>query len=108
MTRKAVEHAARHGIHFFDAELLRLEAERAYAEDPGQREALLRQAMAKASGQAARTLELRAARSLAEHWREAGRRNEAYALLAPLVDAFTEGADTRDLLEARALLDALA
>jgi len=50
---------------------------------------------------------LRAATSLARLWRDQGRRDEARTLLAPIYDWFTEGFDTRDLKEAKALLDAL-
>jgi predicted ATPase len=50
---------------------------------------------------------LRAATSLARLWREQGRRGEARDLLAPLCGSFTEGFDTADLKEAKALLDEL-
>jgi predicted ATPase len=46
--------------------------------------------------------------SLARLWRDRGRRDEARELLAPAYGWFTEGFDTRDLKEAKALLDALA
>jgi predicted ATPase len=52
--------------------------------------------------------ELRAAKGLARLWREAGRVDEARALLAPVLSSFTEGVDTRDLLEGKAILDELA
>jgi predicted ATPase len=58
--------------------------------------------------QAARSLELRAATSLARPWAEQGRRAEARDLLAPVYGWFTEGFDTADLKEAKALLDELA
>ena len=48
------------------------------------------------------------ATSLARLWQSRGRRQEAYELLAPVYDWFTEGFDTKDLLEAKALLDELA
>jgi predicted ATPase len=51
---------------------------------------------------------LRAATSLARLWREQGHRMEARELLAPLYGSFTEGFDTADLKEAKALLDELA
>jgi predicted ATPase len=51
---------------------------------------------------------LRAATSLARLWREQGRRAEARELLAPLYGWFTEGFDTADLKDAKALLDTLA
>jgi predicted ATPase len=53
-------------------------------------------------------LELRAALSLARLWQQQGQRQEAHDLLAPVYGWFTEGSDTADLQEAKALLDALA
>jgi len=58
--------------------------------------------------QEAKAFELRAATSLAQLWGEQGRRAEAPQLLAPVYGWFTEGFDTADLKEARALLDQLA
>jgi predicted ATPase len=58
--------------------------------------------------QSARSLELRAATSLARLWRDQGKRDEARHLLAPVYGWFTEGFDTRDLKEAKALLDEVA
>jgi len=52
--------------------------------------------------------ELRAARSLARLWSDQGKREEARDLLAPVYGWFTEGFDTLDLKEAKALLDGLA
>ena len=54
--------------------------------------------------QRARSLELRAATSLARSWLHQGRRAEAYALLGPIHGWFTEGFDTADLRDARTLL----
>src|SRR2546430_11829353 len=67
-----------------------------------------RQALDIARQQQAKSLELRAAMSLSRLWRQQGRRTEAYQLLAPIYDWFTEGFDTADLQETKALLDALA
>jgi predicted ATPase len=58
--------------------------------------------------QQAKSLELRAAMSLARLWQQPGQRAEARALLAPIYAWFSEGFDTADLQEAKALLDALA
>jgi len=52
-------------------------------------------------------MELRAATSLARLWREERRRAQAHDLLAPIYGWFTEGFDTADLKEAKALLDEL-
>ena len=57
--------------------------------------------------QQAKSWELRAAISMARLWRDQGRRDEARDLLAPLYSWFTEGFDTRDLKEAKVLLDEL-
>ena len=60
-----------------------------------------------AQGQNARSLQLRAATSLARFWRDEDRRAEARDLLAPIYGWFTEGFDTPDLMEAKELLDTL-
>jgi predicted ATPase len=52
--------------------------------------------------------ELRAAMSMARLWRDQGKRDEARELLAPVYSRFTEGFDTRDLKEAKALLEELS
>jgi predicted ATPase len=70
-------------------------------------EAWLQQALDVARGQEAKSLELRAAMSLAHLWWQQGKRDEARELLAPVYGWFTEGFDTADLQEAKALLDAL-
>jgi predicted ATPase len=54
--------------------------------------------------QQAKSWELRTSMSLARLWRSQGRRQDAYALLAPVYDWFTEGFDTKDLQEAKVLL----
>ena len=58
--------------------------------------------------QQTKSLELRAAVSLSRLWQQQGKRIEARALLAPVYGWFSEGFDTADLQEAKALLDALA
>jgi len=65
-------------------------------------------ALAVARHQQAKSLELRAAMSLARLWRSQGKVQQARELLAPIYDWFTEGFDTRDLKEAKALLQELA
>jgi predicted ATPase len=71
-------------------------------------EACFQQALDIARRQEAKSLELRAAISLARLWQQQGKPHEARALLAPIYDWFTEGYDTADLQEAKALLDALS
>jgi class 3 adenylate cyclase/predicted ATPase len=71
-------------------------------------EAWLQRALDVAHRQEAKALELRAAMSLSRLWQQQGKRAEARALLAPIYGWFTEGFDTADLQEARALLDELA
>jgi adenylate cyclase len=61
-----------------------------------------------ARARAGRSLELRAATSLARLWREQGRHDDARRLLAGVYEAFTEGWATADLQAARSLLEALA
>jgi class 3 adenylate cyclase/predicted ATPase len=64
-------------------------------------------ALAVARSQEARSWELRAAMSMARLWRDQGKRAEAHDLLAPIYSWFTEGFDTLDLQEAKALIDEL-
>jgi predicted ATPase len=71
-------------------------------------ETCFQQALDVARRQEAKSLELRAARSLARLWQQQGKRAEARELLAPIYGWFTEGFDTVDLQEAKALLEALA
>jgi predicted ATPase len=71
-------------------------------------EAPLHQALDIACRPQAKSVELRAAMSLSRLWRQQGRLTDAYQLLAQIYGWFTEGFDTADLQEARALLDALA
>jgi len=71
-------------------------------------EAWLQRALDVARRQEAKSLELRAATSLARLWQQQGKRQEAQDLLAPVYGWFTEGFDTADLQEAKALLEALA
>jgi len=73
----------------------------------GDAEACFERALAVADEQSARMWGLRAATSLARLWRDQGRRGEARDLLAPLYSWFTEGFDTADLKDAKALLEEL-
>ena len=71
-------------------------------------EALYRKALSIAREQEAKLWELRAAASLAQLWRDQGRPADACDLLAPVYGWFTEGFNTPDLKEAKALLGELA
>jgi predicted ATPase len=70
--------------------------------------AAARAALTVAHGQKAKTWELRAAMSMARLWRDQGKPQQARELLAPIYGWFTEGFDTRDLKEAKDLLDTLS
>jgi predicted ATPase len=76
--------------------------------DAAKAEAHFEHALAVAREQRAKSWELRAAMSMARLWRDQGKRDEARELLAPVCGWFTEGFDTIDLKEAKALLDELA
>ena len=76
--------------------------------DVAQAQAYFERALAVAREQRARSWELRAAMSMARLWRDQGKPQQARELLAPVYGWFTEGFDTRDLKEAKALLEELA
>ena len=75
--------------------------------DAAKAEAYFERALAVARKQEAKSWELRAAMSMARLWRDQGKRDEARDLLAPVYGWFTEGFDSLDLKEAKALLDEL-
>ena len=77
------------------------------AEQQTEAEACFHQALDVARRQQAKSLELRAAMSLSRLWQQQGKRAEARELLAPIYGWFTEGFDTADLQEAKALLEEL-
>jgi predicted ATPase len=99
------------GERWSDAELHRVRGELLIKRDPTNtmpaEEAFLA-AIAIAQRQKARSFELRAAMSMARLWRDQGKRDQARDLLAPIYGWFTEGFDTLDLKEAKALLDEIA
>ena len=99
------------GSRYYDAELYRVKGELLLSESAdnhSEAETFFRQALDIARGQQAKWWELRAAMSLARLWQHQGKRQEACGLLAPVYGWFTEGFETADLQEARALLDTLA
>jgi hypothetical protein len=71
-------------------------------------EACFQKAIAVARHQSAKSLELRAATNLARLWQQQGKQKEAHEVLAEIYGWFTEGFDTKDLQEAKALLKELA
>jgi predicted ATPase len=99
------------GERYWEVEWYRLKGELllAYAaEHDPEAEACFRQALDAARGQQAKSLELWAAMSLSRLWQRQGKCQEAYNLLAPIYGWFTEGFDTADLQEAKALLEELS
>jgi len=108
---EALELANETGEHWTDSFLHRIRGEILLRRDPANtapaEEAFLT-AMQIAQQQKAKSFELRAAMSMARLWRDQGKRDEARDLLGPVYGWFTEGFDTRDLKEAKALLDELA
>ena len=101
--------AAQTAQPYFDADLHRLDGDLLLATGGSTDEAADRyhRALAIAREQGSRSLELRAATSLARLWRDQRKRAEARALLAPVYGWFTEGFDTRDLQDAKVLLKEL-
>jgi predicted ATPase len=99
-----------HEERYWEAEVCRLRGV-VLLRQPGtqqeEAEAWLQRALDVARHQEAKSLELRAAMSLARLWQQQGKRTAAYALLAPIYGWFTEGFDTTDLQEAKTLLDEL-
>ena len=93
---------------WWEAEIYRLQGtllSRSLPAPPAEVETWFRRALDVARRQGARSLELRAAISLARLWREQGKHAEAHDLLAPIYNWFTEGFDAPDLKEAKALLE---
>ncbi len=110
VTETALAVAEQTGQRFWDAELHRQKGElllQSQAGSEAEAEQLFRRALEIARAQEARSFELRAATSMARLWHCQGKDAEARALLAPVYGWFTEGFDTRDLVEAKALLEEL-
>ena len=97
------EHYCEAELHRLKGELLLLQSTDQHAEAA----AWFHHALAEARHQQAKSLELRAALSLGRLWQQQGKRGEARALLAPIYGWFTEGFETADLQEAKALLEEL-
>jgi predicted ATPase len=99
-----------HEERWWEAEVCRLRGVlllRQAVPQPEEAEACFQRALEAARRQQAKSLELRAAMSLARLWQQQGKRVEAYEVLAPIYGWFTEGFDTADLQEAKVLLEEL-
>jgi predicted ATPase len=96
---------------FYEPELYRLKGAlllQQNSDNQAEAEACFHKALDIARSQQAKSFELRTATSLARLWQQQGKRQEAHDLLAPVYGWFTEGFDTADLKDAKALLDSLA
>ncbi len=100
----------KNGQRYVDAECHRLEGELLLNQaisDESQAEACFQKALDVAQSQQAKSWELCAATSLARLWQSQDKRQDAYNLLSPVYEWFTEGFDTADLIDAKTLLDEL-
>jgi predicted ATPase/class 3 adenylate cyclase len=107
---EAFAHMDKTGERYYEAELHRLQGELLRVRSPdnqSEAEACFHQAIAIARSQQAKSWELRAATSLARLWQSQGKCQEGRELLVPVYEWFTEGFDTADLRDAKALLDTL-
>jgi predicted ATPase len=96
------------GERWYEPELYRLKGElllQQTSDSQAEVETCFQHALSIARSQQAKSLELRAATSLARLWQRQGKRQEAHDILAPVYHWFTEGFDTADLQDAKALLD---
>jgi predicted ATPase len=106
---RAAETAAATGECYYQAELYRLRgAVLSKTGDPAEAASWFQQAIDTARSQQAKSLELRAATSLARLWADQGKRPQARDLLGPVYGWFTEGFETPDLKDAKGLLAELA
>jgi predicted ATPase len=107
----AIVSAQQTECRYYEAELHRIKGELLLtqtAADEQQAEACFQNALKVARGQSAKSLELRAAMSLSRLWQRHGKKEEARTLLSEIYGWFTEGFDTADLKEAKALLQGLS
>ena len=117
MLAQALETVHSNAEHYYEAELYRVKGELLLRQALGgemvrtvstQAEACFQQALDIARSQRATSLQLRALLSLSRLWQQQGQPAAAHRMLAETYGWFTEGFDTRDLQEAKALLEALA
>jgi predicted ATPase len=107
---EALQWVRRNDERLYAAEVHRLKGElllRQPTPDPAQAECCFQQALTIAGSAEAKSWELRAATSMARMWVQGNRFDDARRLLAPVYEWFTEGFDTADLMDAKALLDQL-
>jgi predicted ATPase len=107
---EALTHVDTTGERSYESEIYRLKGElllQQASDNQAEAETCLHHALDIARYQQAKSFELRIATSLARLWQRQGKRQEAHDLLAPVYHWFTEGFDTADLQEAKALLDEL-
>lgn len=110
MVAEALALVEKTGFRFYEAELYRLQGElllRQDVHDSIQAEACLHRSLDLARSQQAKSLELRATMSLSRLWHNQGKKEEACHLLTEIYGWFTEGFDTPDLQEAKALIEEL-
>jgi predicted ATPase len=109
LLEEALTHVRTREERFYEAEIRRLKGELLLMQGapPEEVEACFRQALDIARQQQAKLLELRAAMSLSRLWKQ-GRKEEPREMLAEIYNWFTEGFDTADLQEAKALLEELS
>ena len=107
---EAFAHVNGTGERYWEAELYRIKGELLLLQggSEGEAEESFKQALEVAKGQSAKSLELRAAMSMARLWREQSKSAEALELLSGIYGWFTEGFDTPDLVDAKAMLGELA
>jgi predicted ATPase len=117
---EAIARAHKTGLCFYEAELHRIKGELLLAqegrnqnakgkrEEVSEAEGCLKKAIEVARSQSAKSLELRAVMSMSRLWQQQGRKNEARQKLAEIYGWFTEGFDTADLKDAKALLEELS
>jgi predicted ATPase len=98
-------------VRWYAPELYRLKGElllQQHSDNQAEAETCFQHAISIAQSQQAKSFELRTATSLARLWQQQGKRREAHDLLAPVYGWFTEGFETADLKDTKALLDELA
>src|SRR5215468_3821055 len=107
---EALTHVNTTGERWYESEIYRLKGElllQQSSDNSTEAETCFHKALDLARDQQAKSFELRIATSLAKLWQQQGKRQEAHDLLASVYNWFTEGFDTADLQEAKALLEEL-